>query len=390
MIFKSASPISPDVSISIDKAIIDYVSLQRISLEQHENQHDMLVLDFSGLSPELVTSYIEQPITVTISYPNLKPAYFYGYITFIEPISVTKHGLVNGSPFQLVRMYCMGSSYVMKSKVSKAWENVTISDIALKIADTYDFSVSVPSDKYRFTRLAQTSESDWEFLVRVSKKLGYAVSLQGTHLHIWDSYKTLRREISYTTLETLKGLNGDVTPDLGQIIMFEAQYGAITPDATRAPDTIHVLDRGGRLVSISSSLSEETSGLGTPIQSIFSNTLNENADSYEMGQRLVSGALRNSFSVTAKVMITGLPILKPGSIVKINKYESDFDGYWYVQEVKHEVTKSELISYLKIATDSKPTQTLTTDVVRPYSEPPTPSLIQGKWVSSSNFVEIYE
>lgn len=390
MIFKSASPISPDVSIIIDNANVDYFALQRISLEQRENQHDMLVLDFSGLNPELITGYVEKPITVTISYPNLKETSFYGYITFIEPTSVTNNGLVDGSPFQLVRMYCVGSSYVMKSKASKAWENVTISDIALTIADTYDFSVSVPLDTYRFTRLAQTAESDWEFLVRVSKKLGYAVSLHGTHLHIWDSYKTMRREVSYASLDTLKGLGGDVTPNLGQIIMFEAQYGALTPESTRAPDTIHVLDKDGQITSISSSLIEETSGMGEPIQSIFSNTLNENADTYEMGHRLVSGALRTSFSVTAKVMITGLPILKPGSIVKVNKYESDFDGYWYVQEVQHLITKSELVSYLKIATDSKPVQTLATNIARPYLEPPTPSLIQGKWVSSTNFVEIYE
>lgn len=390
MIFKSASPLSPDVSIAIDNVSVDYMALQRITIEEKENHHDIMTLDFSGFTPEVFTSYLERPVSVTINYPNMEERAFYGYVTFIEPVSVTNQGLVDGSPFQVIRLYCMGSSYVMKSKVSKSWENVSLSDIALEIADKYDFTVSVPKDTYRFTRVVQTSESDWALLARLSKQLGYSVTSHGPHIHIWDSYKALRRNISYYTLNTLKGLNGDVTPDFGQIIMFEAQYGAITPEATRAPDTIHVLDRDGNILSISSSLSDETSGLGEPVKSIFSNVLDNNADTYEMGHRLVSAALRTGFSITAKVMITALPVLKPGSIVKIDKYESDFDGFWYVQEVEHQITKSEMVSYLKIATDSTPVQTLSPNVVRPYSPPPIPSIIKGRWVAGAPFVEIYE
>jgi len=390
MIFKSASPISPDVKIAISNVTVDYMALQRISLEQRENHHDMLTLDFSGFSPDLFGEYLEKPVSVSISYPNLKECSFYGYITFIEPISVTNQGLVDNSPFQMIRIYCISASYLMKSKVSKAWDGATLYDVATEIANKYDFSLSIPKDSYRFTRIVQTAESDWELLVRLSNQLGYSVTVHGTHIHIWDSYKALKRGISYAPLNTIKGLNGDVTPDLGQIIMFEAQYGALTPEANRAPNTIHVLDRDGKTFSISSALLEETSRLGTPIQSIFSNVLNKNADTYEMGNRIVSASLRDGFSVTAKVMITGLPILKPGSIVKINKYESDFDGYWYVQEVTHQITKSEMVSYLKIATDSTPADTLSANNVRPHSEPPEPTLIKGKWVKGSNYLEIYE
>jgi hypothetical protein len=390
MIFKTASPISPDVNIAIDNVSVDYMALQRISIEQRENQHDLLILDFSGFNPELFSSYLEKPITISMSYPNLGNCEFYGYITFIEPISVTNQGLVDGSPFQMIRVYCVSASYVMKSKVSKSWENVSLYDIALELSNKYDFSLSAPKDVYRFTRVVQTAESDWELLVRLSKQLGYAVTIHGTHIHIWDSYKVLKRGISYTPLTTIKGLNGDVSPNLGQIIMFEAQYGAMTPEATRAPDTIHLLDRDGKISSISNSLTDETSGLGIPIQSIFSNVLNDNADTYEMGKRIVSASLRKGFSVTAKVMITGLPTIKPGGVVKINKYDSDFDGYWYVQEVQHQVTKSELVSYLKIATDSTPSTTLSPNSVQTYRQPPQPTLLKSKWVKGAPYLDIYE
>lgn len=390
MIFKTASPLSPDVSISIDNVTVNYIALQRISIEERENHHDLMTLDFGGFNQDLFNSYLEKAITVTISYPNLEPRVFYGYITFIEPVSVTKQGLVNDSPFQIIRIYCMGASYVMKSKKSNVWENITLPELAKEIADRYDFGLAVPNDSYRFTRVSQTAESDWALLVRVSNQLGYAVTAHGPYIHIWDSYKALRRNSSYALLKTIKGLNGDVTPNLGQIIMFDAQYGAITPEATRAPDTIHVLDRNNNIVSISSSLSSETSGLGTPLTSIFSNVVSDNADTYEMGNRVVSAALRDGFSVTANVMITGLPILKPGSIVKIDKYESDFDGFWYVQEVQHQITKSEMVSYLKIATDSTPIKNLSTNSVRPQTPTPPATTIQGKWVMGSTYYEVYE
>lgn len=390
MIFKTASPLSPDVVINIDNVTVNYTSLQRISIEERENHHDLMTLDFSGFNQDLFNSYLEKAITVTISYPNLEPRVFYGYITFIEPVSVTKQGLVNDSPFQLIRIYCMGASYIMKSKTSNVWENITLPELAKEIADKYDFGLSVPKDSYRFSRVVQTAESDWAFLVRIANQLGYAVTAHGPYIHIWDSYKALRRNSSYSVLKTIKGLNGDTTPNLGQIIMFEAQYGAITPEATRAPDTVHVLDRDNNIMSISSSLITETSGLGTPLTSIFSNVVNDNADTYEMGNRVVSAALRDGFSVTAKVMITGLPILKPGSIVRIDKYESDFDGYWYVQDVQHQITKSELVSYLKIATDSTPVRQLSINSVRPQVITPPASVIRGRWVKGSPYHEVYE
>ncbi len=131
MIFKTASPISPDVLIAIDNVNVDYMALQRISIEQRENHHDLLTLDFSGFNPELFTSYLEKPVTVTISYPNLESCDFYGYITFIEPTAVTNQGLVDGSPFQMVRVYCLGASYLMKSKTSKVWENVRSADMSI-------------------------------------------------------------------------------------------------------------------------------------------------------------------------------------------------------------------------------------------------------------------
>lgn len=390
MIFKSASPLSPIVDITIDNVPTNYLQVQRIVVEEEENKHTMVVVDFSGMSPDIITDYIDKPIKVTINFDGISGVDFVGYIVFLEPTSVTKYGLVNNSPFQITRMYCMGASYVMKSKKSRSWDNMTISDIATTIADNYKLSVSVPSDTYRFLRLTQTNQSDWSFLVETSKKLGYSVSVTGTHIHIWDPYTLLSRNISYSVLRNINGSGGDVTPSSGQILRFEGRIGAVTSMATRAPDIIHMLDKDGNLISLSSSLTEEVSGFGDPLESRFTNTINTSVDNYEMGKKLVSGALRQKFSNSATVTITGTPEIRPGGIVKITKYNSKLDGFWYVTSAKHEITKSELVSTINIATDSTGVDVPTYNRAEVYTEPPRASLLDGSWVSSTHSVNIYK
>ena len=135
MIFRSASPLSPHVEIVIDNVPVNYLSLQKISIELKENMHDMAVLDFVGMDPTLIHEYINASLKINIELRERPPFTFYGYITYLEPVSVTKDGLVNKSPFQSVRAYCFGPSYKMKSKRARSWENVTLAEVVQTFAD---------------------------------------------------------------------------------------------------------------------------------------------------------------------------------------------------------------------------------------------------------------
>jgi hypothetical protein len=389
MIFKTASPTSPDVSITIDNVPTNYLSLQRISIEEKENNHNLVILDFSGLDPNSLFDFVDKPIYINISFPSLGGVTFHGYIGFLEPHSETNNGLVNQSAFQITRMYCFGASYMMKSKKSKAWENVTISDIAKTIADTYKFSVSVPKDPYRFPRLVQSSKSDWEFLKETCNTLGYSISARGTHLHIWDPFQAMNHRISYAVLKTIAGLNGNVSPNVGQVLNFDATIGNVSTGGERTPETIHILDKNNVVLSVGGDLNKETSGLGTPLESPFTDTLSKNADSYEMANKFVMGSLRNKFSMSAIVQITGNPTIKPGGIVKLDKYNTDFDGFWYVRSARHDITHSQLVTTLEMVKDSIGDATYTTEGTEDYVSPPTPSLINKRWISSTNYVNTY-
>jgi hypothetical protein len=389
MIFKGHSDLSPKVTISIDAVPVDYMSIKRLTVELRENMHNVVILEIAGLNPQLITEYVDRPTKITIEMRERDTFTFCGYLAYLEPFSMSHEGTVNKSPFQMTRLYCFGASYVMKSKYSRIWENVTLSEIATELADKHKFSVSVPNDTYRFSRLVQSAESDWEFLIRSSRALGYSVVAENSHLHIWDRYKAISRKRSYSTLYTIRGTGGDPSPQPGQILTFDGRIGSVTPNGSRTFDTIHVLDRAGNLISISNEESSEQSSLGIPLESPFTNTLNVNADSYSMGQKLVTGALRQKFPLFAKVDVVGDPAIQPGGIVNINEYDTQFDGFWYVTNVHHEITMSTMLTSLEIIKDSLGTATTDPSVTTMYTTPPETALQNGVWVSERELVNVY-
>jgi hypothetical protein len=389
MIFKSSSQLSPNVEVSIDNVPVNYMTLQRITVEEKENMHNLAMLDFIGMNTELIHEYLGAPITFSIELPGKDIFTFHGYITFAEPVSVAHDGVVNNSPFQTTRLYCFGPSYEMKSKQSRVWENNTISEIATQIADKYKFSVSVPNDTYRFPRLVQSGQSDWQFLVTAAERLGYSVLMDGTHIRIWDPYSALYQNVSYTMLLTIRGGRGDVSPQPGQILSFEGRIGAVTPDGSRSTDTIHMLDKSGQLLSVTNSTDFESSGLATGLAPKFNNVLTANADSFDTANRLVTGALRRKFPMTASLEVVSDPSIKPGGIVNINEYNTEFDGFWYVKSVRHEITQSYMQTYLEIARDGLGKTATAKKVTAPYVAPPEPALISNLWVSSQNYALVY-
>lgn len=389
MIFKTASPISPDVELTIGDVQINYLNLQRIDLEQQENSHDLLILDFSGVAPEHIYDYLDKPVQVSIEFASIGKTEFVGYVVFVEPSSITKNGLVNQSPFQITRIYCLGPSYKMREKKTRSWENVTLNDIAKKIVNDYRYSLNMPINNYRFKRLVQTEASDWEFVVNTANMLGYSVAMDGTTLHIWDPFQAISRSISYTVLRTLKGSNGSVQASNGQILRFDATVGAVTPHAERSSDSIRIVDKDNNVLTLGGTLSE-SSGMGNAIDSGFAHSISTNADTVEMAKVLLKGKLREKFPMVATVDITGDPTIKPGGVVKVDNYGTKFDGYWYVKSVRHTITRSELLSSLNLAKDS--TDTDTTFTINPsqvYDNKVKPALLRGDWISDKESVVEY-
>ena len=389
MIYSSASGLSPKTTVVIDQVPVDYFQIQRIEVEFSENMHDLMILEFAGLSPELMHLYIETPILVTTYVDGSEPFEFYGYIVFMDPMSESISGLVNNSPFQVTRAYCLGASYKMRYKKFKVWESRTLASIVKDIAMEHSLSAAVPSDPYVFPRMVQSEESDWAFLVRAANSIGYNVNVSNTHIHVWDPYEAMSRNVSFSRLETIKGSGGDLSAKPGQVIAFEARIGDVTPEGSRSSDTLFGLDESNQIVSASNRDMLKSANLGTPVPTLFSNVMSGNANSFSMAKKKTEAALRKKFPITASAMLSASTSIKPGGIVYLDKYESQFDGFWYVNKVRHNISQAALVTHVDLAKDSLGEVKTPPQPNSEYVKPPAPAIINGKWVASFNSVNVY-
>lgn len=385
MITTGSSSIELKFEVLIHNGYLDYTSIQRVNVELEEGKHNLATLEIAGIPPEYLDTYIDLPVAIKITVGGVRSHTFYGYIVYLEPISENIQGLVNKSPFQITKVYCFGTSYVMRSRKTEVHNNKTIVKIAKEFAEKYNFTVSVPNDPYVYPRLVQSGESDWGFLSRVVEMSGYRVLMRGTHIDIWDPFALFGR-VATTPLYAMSGNNGNMNAASGQVIKFHGVVGAVTPTAAKVPDTIHALI-GGEVATLSMDVS---TGLGTPVKSVFNDEVSENADSIDMAKAILKGRSREKFPYTAHVDVVGDPSLAPGMLVNIDRYNSALDGIWLIKAVRHEMFRGSSMSYLTLVKDSNFSNVIDpTEKVTPAIELTDPYIRNMQWVTTRELVNVY-
>jgi len=376
MIRKSPTGLSPDVEIIVANTPIDYDSINRIELRLEENQHDMVILDLYGIPPRSITDYYYKPVYISISTGANFSQQFYGYVEDVRPASFTGHGLMNDSPFQETRVVCMGTSYNMRGSRSKVWGGYRLSDIAKELSANYRFSVDTPADTAIHDSLLQTNESDWQFITRYAKFLGYSVTLHGTHLHVFDPYKAISRQISYHVLHSLINSRNNIKERPGQIIEFTGTFSKRHIDGEYKESSIPVVQADNSMYDVVSTQSP-TANNGV---ARFPNRVSEYVDNYEEASRRINSVSKEDYDYYADATVLGVAGCKPGGVVSIDKYGGDFDGYWYVQAVTHVVHSDAFYSELKLAKNFNSELGLTN--TSPFQEPGKPYYDKDVWVSS--------
>lgn len=387
MIVTNLSPLGITWSASIDNSPFDRQTIQRINMHFTQNQHDIAVLEVVGIPSSYLASYVNKPIKLMVRINGGKTCNFYGYVSHVEGVSSTNEGVVNGSPFQLMKITCIGSSHILRSTNIVVWNKVTLQDIVSSIAKEFRLGYSIPKDKYVFKRVVQSEESLWKLLVKVCNQLGYNISLSNSHIHIWDKEKALARQTSYTVLRGSKVKKTNYLPLPGDIIHIESTLGDVFQQQTSK--SVSYIDEKGLLVTLNSNELNNELTLGTPLASRFTSNVSTSVDSFDKASRLLQSKIKQATPNTAEALVYGDPSITPGGIVKIEGYKGDFDGYWYVNSVSHELFTESLTTRLKLEKHGNYQQLPRFPIVQKYSKPPTPILIKDTWVMRSEYVNVY-
>lgn len=386
MIFTSHSRISPKIDFVVDNAPMRYMSIVQMELGLSENHHDILRVTVAGVPPQLITDYLSKPVYCYWGF-GVDKHEFCGYVASVEPSFRNSDGVINGSTFQLVELVCMGASYKMRAKKTRLWENASIQSVATTLADQYKFSVSTVSESFAYPRIVQSEESDWEFLNKVADMYGLSVSMHGTHIHVWNPMNSLGRQISYHQLKNIKARNGDTKTYPATILSMQGIFGDSIQPLTTHTVSATVLDNQGN--TYTSNKFNETTGFGSSIDLGITDSISINATSTAMADSLVAANNRGISTLTAKLSLTGTAGILPGGIVSISNFESNFEGFWYVKEVTHTVTRDEF--FTKTTVSRKDTNDINAYMTMQSTMPEVPrsAFVNSTWQSSTQLEDIY-
>lgn len=387
MITNSGSPVSPKVTIEIGESSVNYLSISKLTLNLSSNKHDMLTLQMAGIPAKAITDYIDAPVRVTATLGSGRRFDFYGYVLYIEPEYTAGGQVVNGSQFQVANIVCFGASVNMKSTNSKIWENCSVVSIARELSDKYGFSVDVVNDGFSIPQVAQAKKSDWGFLSWFCDTYGYAFTVHGTHMHIWDPFKAIGRRPSF---EVLVSPNNVASAQPGGILRFNGSFGYLTPDGVSWNYQVDSLDNSG--VSVTSTgdhLSSDMSWSGVGHRSKYTSALSASSNSIIESEKIIGAKIRKNLPFNAVLDVHAALGTVPGGVVKVTGYGAKFEGLWYVNSVRHVIGGSSCISTLDISRDFN----LTSEYIVPPTElaetPPTARYVNGEWKTSLERVVEY-
>lgn len=389
MISTNLSPLGVSWNLAIDKTPFDNTTIQKIHVVFTQNQHDIANIDVLGVPPAYLANSVGRPIVLTMSVRGDRSCNFYGYVSHVEGTSVTNQGTTNNVPFQKMRIVCIGSSNVLRNVETRVWENITLENIVEQIASEHRLGYSVPKDSYLFKRLVQSEESSWQLLVKACRQLSYELTLTNAHIHIWDKSKAPARQPSYSVLNGTLSQQKDYSPRPGNIIQFEATLGTPSVTEQSGEKRVSYIDEKGEFVSVTSSQIDGQASFGSTVRSDFNNQLSVSVDSFDKAERYIKSRIGESKPYIAEALVYGDPSIVPGGLVFVDGYGGDFDGYWYVNSVSHELISESYLTTVKLEKDGSFDSLPKFPIVQKYTKPPLPVLINSKWLMQSEYANVY-
>lgn len=387
MIISSGSPLSPKVYLEIGNVEVNYFSINTVELDLCINKHDTLTIHLNGIPSKAITDYVNAPVRFLLSSGAGRSQEFVGYVLYVEPEYNSSAPIVNQSMFYSAKVVCFGASVGMKSTRSRVWGSTTLYKIAQEIAARYKFSISIVRDEFIIRNAVQANESDWEFLVRMCETYGHSMTVHGTHMSIWDPFQAIGRRPSFERLVPNNSYAG-ATP--GGIIEFKGTFGYLTPDGESYKYKISTVDDNGTVVMVSDSETGPVpSWSGSGETPTYISTITDSATSIGEGQKLIEAERKKNFAFNAHVVIAAGSGIVPGGIVSVEGYESNFEGLWYVRDVKHTVVGSSYSTELLISRDYNTSGEYIIPPTTLDSLPPESVFIDNSWVASKQTVDLY-
>lgn len=317
------------------------IVVQPISVElvQEQYHHDVLVLNYANTYEKLFSS-LKTGVPVRFEWKQgSQTKEWLGYVSSIT----RQRGSERSRPMQV---RCVGATFLMKSKQSRVFKNVTISDVAAKIAKENGMQFVGDAHGVRYRQISISGQSYWEWLMENAKKIGYVVYADGTSLHFQRADRVIDRGSTNAPVMQFWGVTLpksefalDRTLDHFKITQTEYDETGTVSRATKVVGGTHPIT-GKKFVKKSS-----PAKVGKKMRKVVDDVLfNEPQtstviDGAAKAVGLSKGAANLArFTLPADLAGQGDPRIHPFGVVHVNGTGESTDGYWLVKECKHMFT----------------------------------------------------
>ena len=312
---------------------------KKITLVQHINSHDVMILRFAYFNHLIVDSFKTGTPVKTYWRNDKVDKTFIGYISHVQ---YPTHQTLD----KYVEIVCVGGSYPLKEQVSKIWVNSTASQVVTEIAKKSQLKPIVTSSTVKFSQISMSGHTYWEKCVELANKIGYGIQVLGTELHFHPIDTMI--DLFMTTIPVMSFLdpftNANAIFDVQTLEFFESKLGDFIEKSSnnRSNKVVSGVDPvTGKIYTSKSSPNKLGSSIRKttkePLFSKIESGVVANSDS--MAKALADGKAHLSrLSIPGKGIGQGDPRISPWGTLEIRNTGTSSDGYWIVVSTKHEMT----------------------------------------------------
>lgn len=311
-----------------------------VTVHQDMHMHDIFVLSFNTTNEKhLKVLKTGVPVVITWNQENGKPRTLHGYVSHVAKETV-------GQRRAMFQIFGVGASYPLKKRSNKVYKNKTIPEVAQVMAKEVGLKYVGTKHPRRFSQLAVSGHSYWEWLHEQAARIGYGVVVDGLNLVFKPLDDLLDQSVKNSPTMSMMA-----NPMPKNTLVFDRTldyFEVLDGENIEVSDKLRAVKHSGGMnpltgKSFVSKHSPKESG--KHLRKKVSDTL---FDEYLSGQVVDSvtnaklaakgSAELARLNMPAKVRGQGDTRLKPYAPVLITGTGDETDGYWVVNSVTHTIT----------------------------------------------------
>ena len=335
------------------------VQPQEITLTQKQRKHDVLVIEYQSTSLKNA-KLLKTGVPIKFSWKQgSRKVEWLGYVSAVN----RKGGAQRAKP---MKVFCVGSSFVLKQRKTKTYKNRTIPEVAARIAKQNKLKFVGDTHSRRFPQLVISGQTQWKWLHEQAARIGFVMYVEGTTMYfraidkvidksssnapifqLWDpaiprSFNQLDRTLDYLDVMTGENIEDD-SPN-----RTVKQVGGVNPVTGKSFTSKTSPKKTGKAIrkNVSSALFDEFN--------------NEQVANTKLDAKAASkGAAELArFNIPAKAYGQGDPRVRPHQLVYVEGSGEQTDGHWVVRESTHKFVYGGSYSVeMVIATDGTESNT---------------------------------